>query len=270
MQRFQFLKLAAAAVIAVPLLLSGCGDKKSTELKVGATDGPHAANVQKAAEVAKQQGLNVKVVEFTDYISPNKSLEEGSLDIAIYQHEPFLNNFNKQQETHLKNIGVAVVQPMGFYSKNIHSLKDIPDGATFAIPNDPSNEGRGLQLIEKAGLIKLQPGKDGSAITVADIIDNPKHLKFKELEAAQLPRSLSDVDIATIPMNYVISAGLSPEKDGFYYESKEAPYALIIIAARENNANNADVQKFVKAFQSPEVARFIKEEFKGAVVPAWE
>ena len=251
MQRFQFLKLAAAAVIAVPLLLSGCGDKKTAELKVGATAGPHAANVQKAAEVAKKQGLNVKVIEFTDYISPNKSLEEGSLDIVIYQHEPFLNNFNKQQGTHLKNIGVAVVQPMGFYSKNIHSLKDIPDGATFAIPNDPSNEGRGLQLI-------------------ADIIDNPKHLKFKELEAAQLPRSLSDVDIATIPMNYVISAGLSPEKDGFYYESKEAPYALIIIAARENNANNADVQKFVKAFQSPEVAKFIKEEFKGAVVPAWE
>ena len=93
-------------------------------------------------------------------------MEEGSLDIVIYQHEPFLNNFNKQQGTHLKNIGVAVVQPMGFYSKNIHSLKDIPDGATFAIPNDPSNEGRGLQLIEKAGLIKLQPGKDGSAITV--------------------------------------------------------------------------------------------------------
>ena len=220
--------------------------------------------------MAKKQGLNVKVIEFTDYISPNKSLEEGSLDVAIYQHEPFLNNFNKQQGTHLKNIGVAVVQPMGFYSKNFHSLKDIPDGATFAIPNDTSNEGRGLQLIEKAGLIKLQPGKDGSAITVADIIDNPKHLKFKELEAAQLPRSLSDVDIATIPMNYVISAGLSPEKDGFYYESKEAPYALIIIAARENNANNADVQKFVKAFQSPEVAKFIKEEFKGAVVPAWE
>ena len=212
MQRFQFLKLAVAAVIAVPLLLSGCGDKKTAELKVGATAGPHAANVQKAAEVAKKQGLNVKVIEFTDYISPNKSLEEGSLDIVIYQHEPFLNNFNKQQGTHLKNIGVAVVQPMGFYSKNIHSLKDIPDGATFAIPNDPSNEGRGLQLIEKAGLIKLQPGKDGSAITVADIIDNPKHLKFKELEAAQLPRSLSDVDIATIPMNYVISAGLSPER----------------------------------------------------------
>lgn len=117
MQRFQFLKLTAAAVIAVPLLLSGCGDKKTAELKVGATAGPHAANVQKAAEVAKKQGLNVKVIEFTDYISPNKSLEEGSLDIAIYQHEPFLNNFNKQQGTHLKNIGVAVVQPMGFYSK---------------------------------------------------------------------------------------------------------------------------------------------------------
>ena len=198
MQRFQFLKLAAAAVIAVPLLLSGCGDKKTSELKVGATAGPHAANVQKAAEVAKKQGLNVKVIEFTDYISPNKSLEEGSLDIAIYQHEPFLNNFNKQQGTHLKNIGVAVVQPMGFYSKNIHSLKDIPDGATFAIPNDPSNEGRGLQLIEKAGLIKLQPGKDGSAITVADLIVPERYNELK----ADLEKRLG-VDIVRVEVGAV-------------------------------------------------------------------
>lgn len=270
MQRSNFLRLIVALSFSLPLLLAGCGDKTLTELKVGATAGPHAANVQKAAEVAKKQGLNVKVVEFTDYVTPNKSLAEGSLDVVIYQHEPFLNNFNKQQGTKLKNIGNAVVQPMGFYSKKIHELDKIPEGTTFAIPNDPSNEGRALLLIQKAGLIKLKDGKDGAAITSADIIDNPKKLKFKELEAAQLPRSLEDVDIAAIPMNYVISSGLSPEKDGFYFESKDAPYALIVIASRDNNANDENVKKFVKAFQSPELAEFIKKEFKGSVLPAWE
>ena len=269
MQRKALLKLVATALFVAPVLLTGCQDKKSSELKVGATAGPHAENVQKAAEVAKSQGLNVKVVEFTDYVTPNKSLDEGALDIVVYQHEPFLNNFNKQQKTKLKKIGDAVVQPMGFYSKNLHSLEEIPTGATFAIPNDPSNEGRALLLIQKSGLIKLKDGVGGNA-TVADIVDNPKKLKFKELEAAQLPRSVADVDIATIPMNYVISSGLSPQKDGFFFESKDAPYALIIIASRENNSQDPNVQKFVKAFQSEPVKQFIIEKFKGAVVPAWQ
>lgn len=270
MQRAQFLKLIIAATFAVPVLLTGCQDKKTAELKVGATAGPHAENVQKAAEVAKSQGLNVKVIEFTDYVTPNKSLAEGALDVVVYQHEPFLNNFNKQQKTHLKKIADAVVQPMGFYSNKIHSLKEVPEGAVFAIPNDPSNEGRALQLIEKSGLIKLKSGIDGSSLTVGDVIENPNNLKFKELEAAQLPRSLSDVDIATIPMNYVISSGLSPQKDGFYFESKDAPYALIIIASRDNNANDENVKKFVKAFQSEDVRKFILEKFKGSVLPAWQ
>lgn len=270
MQRSKLIKLIAAAAIAAPILLTGCGDKKSSsELKVGATAGPHAENVQKAAEVAKAQGLNVKLVEFTDYVTPNKSLDEGALDVVVYQHEPFLNNFNKQQKTKLKKIGDAVVQPMGFYSKNIHDVKDIPEGATFAIPNDPSNEGRALLLIENAGLIKIKDGVGGNA-TVADIVSNPKKLKFKELEAAQLPRSLSDVDIATIPMNYVISSGLSPKKDGFFFESKDAPFALIIIASRENNANDPRVQQFVKAFQSEPVKQFIIKKFQGSVLPAWQ
>lgn len=269
MQRGQFLKLIITATFAVPVLLTGCQDKKSSELKVGATAGPHAENVQKAAEVAKSQGINVRVIEFTDYVTPNKSLAEGALDIVVYQHEPFLNNFNKQQNTKLKKIADAVVQPMGFYSNKIHSLKDVPEGATIAIPNDPSNEGRALQLVEKSGLIKLKSGVDGSSLTVADVVENPKKLQFKELEAAQLPRSLSDVDIATIPMNYVISSGLSPQKDGFYFESKDAPYTLIIIASRENNANDENVKKFVKAFQSEEVRKFILDKFKGSVLPAW-
>lgn len=270
MYKRQALKLLSSLVVVAALGLSGCGDKKTSELKVGATAGPHAANVQKAAEVAKNNGLNVKVVEFTDYVTPNKSLAEGSLDVVVYQHEPFLNNFNKQQGTKLKNIANAVVQPMGFYSNKIKSLETIPEGASVAIPNDPTNGGRALILLQQAGLIKLKDGVNGTNATIHDIVANPKKLKIKELEAAQLPRSLSDVDIATIPMNYVISAGLSPEKQGFFFESKEAPFALIIIAAREDNANDEKVKQFVKSFQSPEVKKFIKEEFKGAVLPAWE
>lgn len=269
MLKRQTLKLLSSLVIVSALALTGCQDKKPSELKVGATAGPHAANVQKAAEVAKKDGLNVKVVEFTDYITPNKSLAEGALDVVVYQHEPFLNNFNKQQGTDLKNIGKAVVQPMGFYSNKIKSLETVPAGSTVAIPNDPTNEGRALILLEQAGLIQLKAGTGGTA-TVHEIIENPKKLKFKELEAAQLPRSLEDVDFACIPMNYAISGSLSPQKQGFYFESKDAPYALIVIASRANNANDEQVKKFVKAFQSPEVAKFIKEEFKGAVVPAWE
>ena len=269
MLKRQTLKLLSSLVIISTLALTGCQDKKPAELKVGATAGPHAANVQKAAEVAKKDGLNVKLVEFTDYITPNKSLAEGALDVVVYQHEPFLDNFNKQQGTKLKNIGKAVVQPMGFYSDKIKSVESVPVGSSVAIPNDPTNEGRALLLLQQSGLIKLKDGADATS-TVHDIVSNPKNLKFKELEAAQLPRSLADIDFACIPMNYVISAGLSPQKQGFFFESKDAPYALIIIASRDNNASYERVKKFVKAFQSPEVAKFIKEEFKGSVVPAWE
>lgn len=267
MNRRQIVSAAVAA--AVSLVLAGCGDKTPQELKVGATSGPHAAIVAEAAKVAAKSGLKVKVVEFTDYITPNRALADKALDVNVYQHEPFLKNFNKNQNTNLVKIADAVVQPMGLYSDTVKSLEAVPEGAKIAIPNDPTNGGRALVLLKAAGLIDLKPGVTGTTATVADITANPKAVKVVELEAAQLPRSLEDVDVACVPMNYAISGKLSPEKQGFYFESREAPFALMVIAARPDNAEAKNVQAFVKAYQSPEVKAFIEKTFKGALVASW-
>ena len=233
---------------------------------MGATAGPHAAIVSEAAKVAEKSGLKVKVVEFTDYIASNRA---KALDVNDYQHEPFLKNFNKNQQTNLVKIADAVVQPMGLYSDTVKSLEAIPEGAKIAIPNDPTNGGRALVLLKTAGLIDLKPGMTGTTATVADITANSKGVKVVELEAAQLPRSLEDVDVACVPMNYAISGKLSPEKQGFYFESREAPFALMVIAARPDNAQAKNVLTFVKAYQSPEVKAFIDKTFNGAVKAAW-
>lgn len=267
MNRRQIVSAAVAA--AVSLVLAGCGDKTPQELKVGATSGPHAAIVAEAAKVAAKSGLKVKVVEFTDYITPNRALADKALDVNVYQHEPFLKNFNKNQNTNLVKVADAVVQPMGLYSDTVKSLESVPEGAKIAIPNDPTNGGRALVLLKAAGLIDLKPGVTGTTATVADITANPKTVKVVELEAAQLPRSLEDVDVACVPMNYAISGKLSPEKQGFYFESREAPFALMVIAARPDNAEAKNVQAFVKAYQSPEVKAFIESTFKGAVKVVW-
>lgn len=236
---------------------------------MGATAGPHAAIVSEAAKVAEKSGLKVKVVEFTDYISPNRALADKALDVNVYQHEPFLKNFNKNQNTNLVKVADAVVQPMGLYSDTVKSLESVPEGAKIAIPNDPTNGGRALVLLKAAGLIDLKPGVTGTTATVADITANPKAVKVVELEAAQLPRSLEDVDVACVPMNYAISGKLSPEKQGFYFESREAPFALMVIVARPDNAESKEVKAFVRAYQSPEVKAFIESTFKGAVKAVW-
>lgn len=236
---------------------------------MGATVGPHAAIVSEAAKVAEKSGLKVKVVEFTDYIAPNRALADKALNVNVYQHEPFLKNFNKNQQTNLVKIADVVVQPMGLYSDTVKSLEAILEGAKIAIPNDPTNGGRALVLLKTAGLIDLKPGMTGTTATVADITANSKGVKVVELEAAQLPRSLEDVDVACVPMNYAISGKLSPEKQGFYFESREAPFALMVIAARPDNAQAKNVLTFVKAYQSPEVKAFIDKTFNGAVKAAW-
>lgn len=284
MQKRAFLRgvLFAAAVISSPVLLSACGESgkngasaesagkaAKTKIRVGVTAGPHADIVAKAAEVAKGKGLEVEVVEFSDYVTPDISLNDGALDAAVYQHEPFLRNFNAEKGTKLAVAAPAVVQPMGFYSKRIHSIDEIKAGASIAIPNDPSNGGRALILCEKAGLIKLRAGIKGEPL-IHDVESNPKKLRFVELEAAQLPISLEDVDAALIPMNYVVSSGLSPEKDGFYFESMDAPYALIIIAAREDNVKNPEITTFVESYRSPETAAYVLQKFKGTIRPSWQ
>ena len=327
MQKRTFIKsLAAVTALSAIVLLTGCDEEKAVAEKpfrVGVTAGPHAAIVTEAAKVAAKNGLKVEVVEFTDYVTPDTALNDGALDAAVYQHEPFLLNFNKQKGTKLANVGNAVVQPMGFYSNKVKSVADIPEGAVISVPNDPTNCGRGLLLLQAAGLIKLPEGMGseasladivenkrnlkireleaaqlprslddalvavipmnyvisagliklpegmGSEASLADIVENKRNLKIRELEAAQLPRSLDDALVAVIPMNYVISAGLSPQKQGFYFESLEAPFALIIIAAHQDRRNDKSVQDFVKYYRSPEVKAFVEKTFNGTIKPSW-
>lgn len=216
----------------------------------------------------EKDGLKVQVVEFTDYLGPDKALAEKALDLNVYQHEPFLKNFNANQKTDLVAVAPAILMRMGIYSNRVKNVNELKDGATVGIPNDPTNGGRGLQLLEKAGLIKMKEGA-GFKATLADVVDNPKHLQFKELEAAQLPRSIDDLDAATITMNYVMSAGLDPAKQGIFLEDKDAPLALMVIAARPDNKDSEAVQKFVKAYHSDEVKKFIADKYKGTIVPGW-
>ena len=267
--------LFLAGLAAAALLTAGCGgsagDKKSADsgkpIKIGATAGPHADVVHAVAEEAKKQGLKVEVVEFSDYITPDKALAEGDLDLNSYQHAPFLANFNKQNGTKLVPIGNTILMRMGIYSDKIHDLKAIPEGATVAIPNDPTNGGRGLVLLEKAGLIKLKNG-DSIEASVADITENPKNLQFVELDAAQTPRSLDDTDIACVNTNYAIPAGLNPKKDSILVESIESPYACVF-AVRQGDENNETYKKVVQIYQSEAIKKFINDKYQGTILPAF-
>ncbi|WP_296331296.1 MetQ/NlpA family ABC transporter substrate-binding protein [uncultured Acidaminococcus sp.] len=268
------LTLLAASLLGLALV-SGCGSSEKKEantpqnkvIKIGATAGPHADVVHAVADEAKKQGLNVEVVEFSDYITPDKALAEGDLDLNSYQHAPFLANFAKQNNVQLVPIGNTILMRMGIYSNKIHDIKAVPDGSVVAIPNDPTNGGRGLVLLEKAGLIKLKEGV-GFKATAADVAENPKHLKFKELEAAQLPRSLDDVDLAVITMNYVMSSGMDVKKQGLFWEKDDEPLAVMVLAAREKDKDNPTYKKIADLFHSNAVKKFIEEKFKGTIVPA--
>lgn len=277
------LVIAGLCALSAAAIITGCGSnakpassaaasvqvQEKKEITVGATAGPHAEVVEAAAKEAESKGLKVNVKEFSDYVTPDQALADGDLDLVVYQHEPFLKNFNKQHNTNLVSIGKAILMRMGVYSNKYKDIKDLPDGATVSIPNDPTNEGRGLQLLEKAGVIKLKEGV-GMKATPADVVENPKNLKFQELEAAQLPRSLADVDASVITMNYVMSSGLSPKDQGIFLEDKDTPLAVMIIAAREKDKDQPAYQKFVKYYQSESVKKFIAEKYKGTIVPAWE
>lgn len=269
--------LAGLILAGAALTFSGCGNSKNnqstapaekTSIIVGATAGPHAEVVEAAAKEAEKKGLKVEIKEFSDYITPDQALADGSIDIAVYQHKPFLDNFNKQHGTDLIPVGDAILMRMGIYSNKYKDVKDIPSGGTVSIPNDPTNEGRGLQLLEQAGLIKLKEGV-GMKATPADVVENPKNLKFKELEAAQLPRSLDDVDASAITMNFVMSAGLSPKEQGIFLESRDNPLAVMIIAVRNKDKDQPAYKKFIEAYQSDAVKKFITEKYKGIIEAAW-
>lgn len=267
------LALLFALVASLALLLVGCGgNEKATadtnkEIKIGVTAGPHAQVMEEVVKEAAKQGIKLKVVEFNDYVTPNIALSQKELDINSYQHQPFLDNMNKERGLKLVSIGKTILLPMGLYSTKYKSLNDLPAGATVAIPNDPTNGGRGLLLLQQAGLIKLKNGGTPTS-TVNDITENTKNLKIKELEAAQIPRSLNDVDAATVNTNYALNAGLNPLKDALLVESKESPFANVI-AVRDGDQNNETYKKLVQIYQSEPIKKFINEKFQGSIVPAF-
>ena len=270
----KFLPLALLAVLAVGL--AGCGGQgdngqsagsSDKEIKIGATAGPHAEVVEAVAKEAEKQGIHIKVVEFSDYITPDKALADGDIDLVSYQHKPFLDNFNKQNGTDLVPIGNTILMRMGIYSDKYKSVDALPDGAVIAIPNDPNNGGRGLALLQRAGLLKLKEGV-GFKATPADVVDNPKHFQFKEIEAAQLPRSLGDVDAAVITMNYVMSAGLNVKEQGIFLEPKDEPLAVMVLAVKAKDKDNPTYKKIAEIFHSDAVKKFIADKYNGTIEPA--
>ena len=265
--------IAPLLVGVLAFAIAGCGTNTNQssqapkEIKIGATAGPHAQVAEAVAKEAKKQGIDLKVVEFSDYVTPDKALADGDIQLNAYQHVPFMENFNKQNGSKLVAIGKTILMPMGLYSNSVHSAADIPEGAIVAIPNDPTNGGRGLALLAKAGLITLKDGV-GFKATVADITSNPKNLQIQELEAAQLPRSLDDVVVAAIPMNYVQSAGLNVEKQGFFLEPKDEPLAVMILAVRDQDKDNETYKKIADIYKSDAIKQFINDTFKGSITSA--
>ncbi|ACO47263.1 MetQ/NlpA family ABC transporter substrate-binding protein [Deinococcus deserti] len=236
-------------------------------LRVGASPVPHAEILNVVKPILAKQGVNLQIREFSDYVQPNLALADGSIDVNFFQHLPYLNEFQKSRPLGIVAGAKVHVEPMGVYSRRVKSFKDLKTGATIALPNDPSNSGRALKLLERAGLIRLKPGV-GVRGTVLDITTNVKRLKFRELEAAQLPRALGDVDVAVINTNYALDAGLNPLKDALLIENANSPYANLL-AAKAETLKNPDYLKLAAALRSPEVKAFILKKYNGAVVPAF-
>lgn len=236
-------------------------------LKIGVTAGPHAQIFEFVKKIAEKDGLKLQIVEFSDYVQPNAALAAGDLDVNSYQHQPYLDNANKDRGYKLVSIGQTIIFPIGLYSKKFKTLDQIPSGARLALPNDPTNGGRVLLLLQTKGLIKLKP-EAGLKATPLDVIENPKKLKFIELDAAQLPRALDDADVAAVNTNYAIQAGLLPSRDAIAMESLKSPYANVIVV-RAADKDSPVLKKLLKAYQNDEVKQFIKKEFKDSVFPAW-
>ncbi|WP_095110267.1 MetQ/NlpA family ABC transporter substrate-binding protein [Pseudomonas sp. Irchel 3E20] len=236
-------------------------------LTVAATPVPHAEILNFLKPALEKEGVTLKVKEFTDYVQPNVQVAEKRLDANFFQHQPYLDEFNKAKGTHLVSVAGVHLEPLGAYSSKFKKLAELPSGATVVIPNDATNGGRALLLLDKAGVIKL---KDATNIlaTIKDITVNEKGLKFRELEAATIPRVLTQVDLALINTNYALEAKLDPAKDALVIEGKDSPYVNILVA-RPDNKDSEAMKKLVTALHSPEVKAFILEKYKGAVVPAF-
>ena len=232
---------------------------------IGITPNPFKALVESNSKDFEDRGYKIKIVEFTDYILPNTALANKELDANLYQHKPFLEQFNKNHGTNLVAITPIIIAPMGIYSKKIKNLDELKFGSKIAIPNDPTNESRALELLEKAGLIKLN---DKPQKTPLDIIENPKELKFVELKAAQLPRALEDVELCAINSNYALDAKLSPTKDSIFKEDKDSRYINYVVVRGEDK-DSIKTKVIDQVLRSDKFRTFINENYEGTLVPAF-
>ena len=270
------LLVALLALVSLAVVAAGCGggdkkadngaDKKVT-LKVGATAVPHAEILNQIKGTLAKEGVDLQIIEFSDYVKPNLALNDKELDANFFQHKPYLDTFSKEHKLNLAVLAAVHLEPMGVYSKSIKNVADLPDGAKIAVPNDPTNGGRALKVLETAGILEVRPEACILA-SPAEIVDNPKHVKIVEVEAAQLPRALDDVDAAVINSNYALAAKLNPTKDAIAIESKDSPYANVVVV-RAGDENRPELQKLKNALLTPEVKKFLEEKYQGAVVPAF-
>ncbi|WP_037606516.1 MetQ/NlpA family ABC transporter substrate-binding protein [Streptacidiphilus rugosus] len=274
---------AALATSALALTLAACGSSSSATgsaasgssadaskpLVVVASPTPHAQILEYIEKnLAAKAGLNLQVKVVTDYVTPNTAVQDGSADANYFQHQPYLDDFNKTHGTNIVSVEAVHLEPLGLYSNKVKSAAALADGATIAVPNDATNEGRALKLLADNGLLKLKDGV-GTTATPNDVTDNPKHLKFQEIDAAQLPRTLSDVDAAVINGNYALDAKLNPEKDALLLEkAQDNPYANIL-AVKSGHQNDPRIKKLAALLHSPEVKQYIDTTFSGSVVPAF-
>lgn len=264
------------------LAFIGCGDtadKKGGEanasannasaasqtITVGATPVPHAEILEFVKADLANEGFELVVKEFNDYVQPNLATDSGELDANFFQHIPYLEEFNKNKGTTLVSVVGIHLEPMGVYSRKHSSFTIVSDGVSIAVPNDPTNESRALDIIAKTGVVTF---KESALKTPLDIVSNPKNIVFKELEAAQMPRALDDTDFAVINSNFAMAAGLKPTEDSLVMEDKSSPYVNVLVV-KAGNEESAKTKALIKALQSEKVKAFIDEKYQGAVVPAF-
>ena len=244
------------------------GDSAETvTLTVAASPTPHAVILEQCVPILAEQGIDLVINQYSDYVVPNTAVEDGDEDANYFQHLPYLEEFNETRGTHLVSVAGVHIEPMGIYAGKTASLDELADSAVIGIPNDPTNEGRALLLLEAQGLITLDDSSNLSA-TPNNIVDNPKNLQFEEIEAQTLPSSRPDLDLAVINSNYALGAGLNPTTDALAIESGDSPYVNVLVV-KEGNEDNPAIQALVEALHSDTIRDFINEEFDGAVVPAF-
>jgi len=260
-----FVRIAAAVLLV--LAFGALASAQSTTITVGATPVPHAEILAFVQPLLREEGIELRIVEFNDYVQPNLALAAGELDANYFQHIPYLETFAADHRLHLSVLVGVHIEPMGVYSRRVSSLSELRNGAVIAIPNDATNGGRALLLLEQAGLIKLADGV-GITATIFDIVENPRNIRFQELDAAFLPRALVDVDAAVINTNYALEAGLVPLRDALFIEGAESPY-VNVVAVRTGDENRPELRKLAEVLLRPEVRQFILDTYKGAVVPVF-